>query len=42
MGIAGLKDPSLAPIVAAAQQSNPGHVGLIMDGNGRWANPARL
>ena len=32
-----LKDPSLQPILAQAAQANPGHVGLIMDGNGRWA-----
>ena len=37
MGDRPLKNSKLAPIVAAAARANPGHVGLIMDGNGRWA-----
>lgn len=37
-----LKDPSLQPILALAAQANPGHVGLIMDGNGRWAKQRGL
>lgn len=34
--------PSFAPILATAAQANPAHIGLIMDGNGRWARARGL
>ncbi len=37
-----LEDPPLKALLAKAAQANPKHVGVIMDGNGRWAQARGL
>ncbi len=36
------EDPSIKALLARAAQTDPKHIGLIMDGNGRWAQARGL
>ena len=38
----GVLDPAFEDLLASARQADPSHVGLIMDGNGRWAQARGL